>query len=694
MKLLEPLALGPRTAPNRVMFGPHVTNLGDDDRCFTARHVAYYERRARGGCGTIVVEGASVHDSDWPYERAPAGRARRARLGGDRRRLPAPRRARPRLARPRRRPGLVGLQPGAAVGAVTRPRGRLPRGAEVDGARGHRRRRRRVRRGGPTRRGRRLRRRGDQRRPAQPRPPVPVRPDQPPWRRVGHRPLAPRPVGDRRRAPGDRPRRRRRPAPVLRRARPVGRHHARRWRRRSPPSSSTSASTTSSSSRGSIFSIEQTRPDFHQPAGFNVDLAAAVAAAVDVPVVLQGSVVDVGQAEWALGGYDDPPRCDAVEMTRAQIADPDLVAKVRAGQAERIRPVHPLQPDVPGPRRPQPARHVHRRADLGTGDGGSRLVRADEHAPRRRRSSAAGRRGWRRRGSPPRAATASCSSSERGELGGMAAVAGPNRCTRRLARPRGRRSSVSTCAPAPTTCRQARRPCSAPARSPGSASTRSPTAPIVLDVADAAPRRGDASPDTRRRRRARPDRRADRCRPRRGARPAAVLVTQDNIAGNELARSGDLAPANVRLARAGVRIERRALLVRVESGGVTVGDRYSGAERVLPCAALVDCGFRLPTEPIPGAVGRGGRLRGAADRPRGDPRRPARRAVALVQGGRAGPGGRPSGRTARARRRPAGSTPSTGRRPGTGVRHGCGEATGRVANWRQSVTPPVMSPPT
>ena len=63
--------------------------------------------------------------------------------------------------------------------------------------------------------------------------------------------------------------------------------------------------------RGSIFSVEQTRPDFHQPAGFNVGLASAVAAAVEVPVVLQGSVVDVGQAEWAVGGYDDPASCAA-----------------------------------------------------------------------------------------------------------------------------------------------------------------------------------------------------------------------------------------------------------------------------------------------------------------------------------------------------------------------------------------------
>ncbi len=71
MQLLSPITFASRTAPNRVMFGPHVTNLGADDRSIPARQVAYYERRARGGCGTIVVEGASVHASDWPYERAP-----------------------------------------------------------------------------------------------------------------------------------------------------------------------------------------------------------------------------------------------------------------------------------------------------------------------------------------------------------------------------------------------------------------------------------------------------------------------------------------------------------------------------------------------------------------------------------------------------------------------------------------------
>jgi 2,4-dienoyl-CoA reductase-like NADH-dependent reductase (Old Yellow Enzyme family) len=68
--LTDPLDLGPRRAPSRVMFGPHETNL-TRDRGISARHVEYYARRAAGGCGVIVTETASVHPSDWPYERAP-----------------------------------------------------------------------------------------------------------------------------------------------------------------------------------------------------------------------------------------------------------------------------------------------------------------------------------------------------------------------------------------------------------------------------------------------------------------------------------------------------------------------------------------------------------------------------------------------------------------------------------------------
>jgi hypothetical protein len=82
----------------------------------------------------------------------------------------------------------------------------------------------------------------------------------------------------------------------------------------------------------------------------------------------------------------------------------------------------------------------------------------------------------------------------------------------------------------------------------------------------------------------------------------AVLITQDNIAGNELARTGDLAPANTRLAQRGATIERRSLLRVVRPGEVEIEDRYSGHRRTVACAAVVDCGFRVPTDPIDGAV--------------------------------------------------------------------------------------------
>jgi 2,4-dienoyl-CoA reductase (NADPH2) len=72
--LTSPLQLGGRSAPSRILFGPHVTNLGRG-RALSERHVAYYAERAAGGCGVIVTETASVHGSDQPYERAPLAAA-------------------------------------------------------------------------------------------------------------------------------------------------------------------------------------------------------------------------------------------------------------------------------------------------------------------------------------------------------------------------------------------------------------------------------------------------------------------------------------------------------------------------------------------------------------------------------------------------------------------------------------------
>ncbi len=45
-------------------------------------------------------------------------------------------------------------------------------------------------------------------------------------------------------------------------------------------------------------------------------------------------MIDWSQAEWAV----EDGVCAGVEMTRAQLADPDLVQKLAAFQADRIRP--------------------------------------------------------------------------------------------------------------------------------------------------------------------------------------------------------------------------------------------------------------------------------------------------------------------------------------------------------------------
>ncbi len=66
----EPVRAGRAVARNRLVFGPHETNLARGRR-LSDRHVAYYRRRAAGGAGVIVTEEASVHETDWPYERAP-----------------------------------------------------------------------------------------------------------------------------------------------------------------------------------------------------------------------------------------------------------------------------------------------------------------------------------------------------------------------------------------------------------------------------------------------------------------------------------------------------------------------------------------------------------------------------------------------------------------------------------------------
>jgi len=66
-RLFESLKVGRVTLPNRICLSAHRTNFGKRGR-LTDQHVAYYRRRARGGCGLVIVGELSIHPADYPWE--------------------------------------------------------------------------------------------------------------------------------------------------------------------------------------------------------------------------------------------------------------------------------------------------------------------------------------------------------------------------------------------------------------------------------------------------------------------------------------------------------------------------------------------------------------------------------------------------------------------------------------------------
>lgn len=589
MNLLTPLSLGSCEAINRVMFGPHVTNLGDDERRFTARHTAYYLRRAVGGCGIVVTEGASVHGSDWPYERAPlaircaAGWREIAdachehetlviasldHAGGQGssayNQLPLWAPSRVPEVNSRETPKWMEPDDIAAVVAGFAAGAKVAMDAGCDGVELNAGQHSLLRQflSGLTNQ------RDDL------------------W---GHDRL----LFARETIAAVRPH-----TPVL--GLRLCCDELAPWAGITPDVAPQIAASLVAAGvdylvvvRGSIYSAEKTRPDFHEPTGFNTDVCRAVKTAVaSTPVFLQGSIVDNRQAEWAL----DEGICDGVEMTRAQIAEPDLVVKLQMGNAETIRPCircnqtcqvrdvrNPIVSCVGEPSAGREtedpnwyAPAIDRRSVVVVGGGVAGLEAARVAATRGH-------------------LVALYEKEER--VGGMAAIAGPGAALaawleaecRRLGVDihTGSRSIPDSDVTIQCTGSQA-----------GSREYEIVDRSMVLDIADV--RRGVALP-------AGPVVLFD---PIGG--PIAValaeelgeratLITQDHIAGNELSRSGDLAPANVRLAQRGVTIERRTLLRAVRTGHVEVEDRFSGRRRLITCAVVIDCGFRMPTDPIAGA---------------------------------------------------------------------------------------------
>ena len=586
------------------MFGPHVTNLGDDQRRFTDRHTAYYERRARGGCGIVVTEGASVHALDWPYERAPlaaeaaAGWASIAEAchghgalvfasldhaGGQgssaysQRELWAPSRV-PEV-NSREVPKWMEAADIAAVVDGFASAARVAVDSGCDGVEINAGQHSLVRQflSGLTNH------RGDE------------------WG-TDRLLFASQVIDAVRGAVGD--------AVVGLR---LSCDELAPWAGITPEMAPGIAAALVGRGldyvvvvRGSIFSVEKTRPDFHEPGGFNITVCRAVREAVPgTPVFLQGSI-DVPTAEWALAEQV----CDAVEITRGQIADPDVARKVADGLADTIRPCircnqtcqvrdgrNPIVTCVAEPSSGHESTDPHwavpasRTREVLVVGGGVAGLEAARIAATRGHAVRIVDRSHRLGG------TAALVPHQRPLVDWLVAQCHALGVTSLVGESGNEAAAAAT---ASTVVVQAT------GASAGVRPFSVVEGALVVDVVDAYRSvfdgEGEPWPSTGTIALFDPIGGPIAVALAEQLGERAVLITHDQIAGNELSRTGDLAPANVRLAQRGVHIERRSLLREVRPGEVELEDRFSGQRRTVACVAVVDCGFRVPTDPLPGVT--------------------------------------------------------------------------------------------
>lgn len=366
--------------------------------------------------------------------------------------------------------------------------------------------------------------------------------------------------------------------------------------------------------RAPAFDVGGTRPDGHTEPGFAVPLAAAlrVALPVDLPVVAQGSIVDPAMAEEVLLSGS----ADLVEMTRAQIADPDLAAKLADGVSAQIRPCvlcnqrcqvrdarNPLVSCIGEPYSGYEGQEqvptgttavAHDVLVIGAGPAGLEAARV-----------AAGR-GHRveiieRESRPGGMLVTAAAGVGRGHMAGLSdwlvaecdrldvsittgTTIGSEDLQERLRA--GQRVALCTGAT------------HAPSVSVGDDTVQVMTAAAVLSAAQ----RGalDALPSG-------PIVVSDPVGDSVGVAVSellaaigheVVLVTGDLIAGVQLSRSGDLAPANARLARAGVRVAKGSVVRQLDDHVAHVENTYTGEKEDVPATLVVEVTFGVPDETL------------------------------------------------------------------------------------------------
>jgi 2,4-dienoyl-CoA reductase (NADPH2) len=605
--LVDTVTIVGRTAPSRVVFGPHETNLGDGRR-IGSRHAAYYQARAVGGCGIIVTETASVHPSDWPYERAPlaadcgpgwaavaagchpvgalvlAGLGHAGGQGSSaysQSALWAPSRVADAINREMpmemERDEIDQLVDGFAAAA------RLSAEAGLDGVE------------------------------------IDIGPIS--LLRQFHSGL----TNLRTDAYGtDKLRLTLEVVAAVRHQVGAGQVVSVRlccdelapWAGVTPEQAAEHVAALAQQVdmvvvvRGGPFSVSAYRPDGHAPPSFNADLCRGMreAAGGRAAVVLQGSVIDPGAAQAAL----DDGTADLVEMTRAQIADPRLVTLVRNGTAHRVRPCilcnqachvrdnrNPLVSCVGEPR----SGHETTEPDtegtdrvpgeaLVVGGGVSGLECARVLAGRGHRVRLVERGS--QLGGVARAASVGPGRERMADLAGwleaecravgveieIGTEVGPADVD--AATDRGAAVVIATGSRSLPFDRPVDGTITVidglgllagdPGRLPdGPVVVHDPVGgPIGVGVAEWLAGRGHQ----------------------------VAIVTADPIAGTLLALTGDLADANTRLQRAGVTRELRAILRGAKGGRALLDDVWTGERREIDCAVIVDCSHRLPEESL------------------------------------------------------------------------------------------------